>query len=253
MIRLYIKKRLFSYERIIFPEHAVQSDADILRYMRFYELPGEIRTSSWDQYRTPVIDLTADAETIRSRYSKEVRYEVRRAAREDICYRLFERLEQSLIEELRDKYFAFCDSIRMPSLKSNFDEAEIRQMADANNVLVTKAEYENGWVYHIYQVDGRTAMLWFSFSDYRKEGGNRSMAGWANRGLHDFDIMHLKEAGYQTYDFGNIASEDAPNEIDKFKLSFGGTPVTAYCCFVGNTGKGKCLIALRQIKTRLHS
>lgn len=249
MIRLLINKRFYSYERIIFPEGAVRSDADVIRYMRFFRKPDDVSAEKWDTYRTPVIDLTESIETIRGRYSKELRYEVRRAEREEISYRVITDPDDAFLAELEKNYFEFCDSIDHKELKSNFDIEEISQMSRLGQVLVTKAEFEDGWAYHVYQADGNAAMLWFSI----KKGNNKSLVGWANRGLHDFDISYLKGRGFSIYDFGNIASEDAPNSIDKFKMSFGGELKTAYCCFVGNTMKGRALIALRNIKNGLSS
>lgn len=251
MIRLFIRKGLYSYERIIFPIGFVQSQADIIRYMRFYQKPDGCAAKVWDCYRTPVVDLTENLEQIRSRYTKELRYEVRRAARELIQYHAITEPDSSLLEDIMQKYYGFCDSIGLQTLKTNFDEYEIRQMTVNGQILITKAEYGNGWVFHIYQVDGQTAMLWFSFSNHREQDGSKSMAGWANRGLHDYDISFLKERGYHYYDFGNIASEESPNSIDVFKMSFGGKLKTVYCCFVGNTWKGRILVALRNMKNNI--
>ncbi len=250
MIRLYVKKGIYDYERIIFPESVVASSADITRYMRFYHKPKGQESVEWDTYRTPIILLTEDLEAIRSRYTKELRYEVRRAGRENIRYLMSCSPGEDLIRDLHAKYLDFCDTIQQPKLKSNFDAQEMQLMANAGNLYVTRADYENGWVYHIYQVDGETAMLWFSFSDYRLHEGSKSLAGYANRGLHDADIVYFKSNGFQRYDWGNISSETEPNEIDKFKLSFGGKVETVYCCFIGNTWKGKLLIALRKIKAQ---
>ena len=254
MIRLVMKKRLYSYERIIFPRNIERSKCDIIRYMRFFELPDSIQASECDTYRTPVTDLMMTEEQIKAGYSKEVRYEVGRAGRENIRFMVYDQLDRKRDEEfirsIEEQYFAFCEQINHPELIHNLEIAEFEKMIEDGNIIISKAEFENGWTYHIYQVDGQNALLWFSFSDYRKENANKSMAGWANRGLHDYDIMYFKHVGYSLYDWGNIASEVEPNQIDKFKMSFGGEIKTAYCCFVGNTIKGKFLVWLRRIKNK---
>lgn len=254
MIRLKIKERLYTYERIIFPEQQVKSDTDIIRYMRFYEKEKIPKGVVTDTYVTPVTDLTLSVEEIQKQYSKDVRYEVRRASRENIKFQVFDNLgmpkDEVFVKELAEKYYTFCDVIEQPHLKENLNLPEFCEFVKQGNVVVSKADFENGWTYHIYQVDGKHAMLWFSFSDYRKEGANKSMAGWANRGLHDHDIMHFKKQGYEVYDWGNIASFESPNQIDKFKMNFGGEIKTAYCYFVGNTLKGKFLIKLRELKNK---
>lgn len=255
MIRLIVKKGVYSYERVIFPTSSIESKADVIRYMRFYECPEWKNSVEWDTYRTPVTDLTNTEETIRRNYSKDVRYEVRRASRESICYVMRDTLngekDRELIEDVISKYYSFCDQIGMPNLKYNLDITEFYKMTSLNAIAISRAEFENGWIYHVYQIDGESALLWFSFSDYRKENANKSLSGWANRGLHDYDMMYFKSHGYSRYDWGNIASEDNPNQIDKFKMEFGGELTTAYCCFVGNTPKGKILIWLRKMKGKL--
>lgn len=252
MIRLKIKESLYSYERIIFPEQQVRSDADIIRYMRFYDeeqIPSGVKK---DTYVTPVTNLTLSVEEIRKQYSKDVRYEVRRAARENIVFQIFDNLsmpkDKDFINDLVEKYYIFCDVIEQPNLKENLNLKEFLEFVKQGNVIVSKAEFENGWTYHIYQVDRKHAMLWFSFSDYRKEGANKSMAGWANRGLHDYDILYFKNQQYEMYDWGNVASYESPNQIDKFKLSFGGEIKTVYCYFSANTLKGKLFIRLRELR-----
>lgn len=254
MIRFEVKKKLYKYERIIFPEKTVESKCDISRYMRFYDIPENLKNIAFDTYRTPVINLLETEEEILARYSKDVRYEVRRAGREEISYAVYDNLDikkdKELILDVETKYYAFCDQIEMPELKHNLNETEFEIMIGNGNVVISKAEFLNGWTYHVYQVDGKHALLWFSFSDYRKESSNKSLAGWANRGLHNFDIMYFKNHGYELYDWGNIASEQTPNHIDKFKMAFGGELKTAYCCFIGNTFKGKLLIKLREMRNK---
>lgn len=254
MIRLEMNKKIYRYERIIFPEGSVKSQCDVLRYMRFYDVPENMKNMTFDTYRTPVTNLLETEEEIQSKYSKDVRYEVRRAGREGIQYQVYDQLnvtgDQSLILDVEDKYYAFCDQIDMPELKHNLDKEEFETMIKYGNIMISKAEFLGGWTYHVYQVDGKHALLWFSFSDYRKENANKSLAGWANRGLHNHDILYFKNQGYHIYDWGNIASEEKPNQIDKFKMAFGGELKTAYCCFVGNTIKGKLLIKLREIRSK---
>lgn len=207
-----------------------------------------------DVYVTPITDLTESQKDIQKHYSKDVRYEIRRAERENISYRIYDRLnthtDAVFIREIAQKYFNFCDSIGQSALKSNLKQNEFLKLIIQGNLVVSKAEFENGWIYHMYQTDGMNAMLWFSFSDYREKGVNKSLAGWANRGLHDHDIMYFREQGYRRYDWGNIASRDEPNNIDKFKMSFGGELKEVYCCFVGNTTKGKFLLWLNSLRHR---
>lgn len=247
-----MNKKIYTFERIIFPDGNVSSHCDVLRYMRFYEIPHNMKKLKFDTYRTPVTDLSETEEEIQAKYSKDVRYEVRRAGREGIEYQVYDQLNitenQNLIKDVEDKYYAFCNQINMPELKRNLNKEEFETMIKYGNIMISKAEFLGGWTYHVYQIDGKHALLWFSFSDHRKENANKSLAGWANRGLHNYDILYLKKQGYSIYDWGNIASEDEPNQIDKFKMAFGGELKTAYCCFIGNSLKGKILVKLRELR-----
>lgn len=254
MIRLYVKKWLFSYERIVFACEIAKSKADIIRYMRYRdkELLGD---KSYEEYITLITDLTVPHEEIFGQYNSKLRNQVRRAYRENITYIIHDRLDiiedRDLLIDVRDKYYHFCDIIQAEVLKHNLIWTEFLKYVENGNVMISKAEYENGWVYHVYQTDHTTAMLWFSFSDYRNESCNKQLAGWANRALHDQDIMFFQKQGYKEYDWGNISSLTNPNDIDKFKMSFGGRVVSVYSCFVANSIKGNILIKFRKVEREL--
>ena len=165
MIRLKIKEKLYTYERVIFPDQQIESDADVVRYMRFYDLEKVPKDVQKDSYVTPVTNLYLTVEEIQKEYNKEVRYEVRRADRENITFLIFDQLNISsdidFIKELTQKYYKFCDVIEQPHLKDNLNLDEFFEFVKQGNIVVSKAEFENGWTYHIYQVDGKNAMLWF--------------------------------------------------------------------------------------------
>ena len=253
MIRLFVRKRFYSYERVVFVDGKVDSNADIIRYMRYTDkdLFGD---KNPDVVVSPITDLTATEEEIQSKYDKDVRYEIRRAAKENVTYNVYDVLDEkedlAMLKDIAEKYYDFCDNLKLPSMKNNLIFDEFLQFVKKGYIVITKGEYEGGWVYHIYQTDGKNAMLWFSFSDYRNTG-KKQIAGWANRGLHNNDIMYFKSKGFTAYDWGNVASVDKPNNIDKFKMSFGGDLVTIYSSFVANTKKGKFFITLRKIKNKL--
>lgn len=253
MIRLYIKKKFYSYERVIFPNGKTISKADVIRYMR-YRNPDMLGFREKEVYLTPVIDLTLSYEDIFKKYDKKLRNQVRRAAKEDIDYKIYDCFnlaeDEEMLRDIVNKYYKFCDNLQLPEMKHNLIWQEFLQFIDNGSIMISKADYENGWVYHIYQCDGEHAMLWFSFSDYREQSGNTQLPGWANRALHDLDIQYFQKKGYREYDWGNIASDTEPNNIDRFKMSFGGEIVPVYCSFVANTLKGKLLVLLRSIRNR---
>ena len=81
MVRIFINKKLYSYERIVFPKGEESSKADILRYMRYYD-ESQFKSSKKDMIYTPVNDLTLDYEDIFKGYESKVRNEVRRGYKE---------------------------------------------------------------------------------------------------------------------------------------------------------------------------
>ena len=57
-------------------------------------------------------------------------------------------------------------------------------------------------------------------------------------------MLYFKEKGISEYDWGGINDLDQPNDIAKFKMSFGGVPVKYYNYLVSNTLLGKTLLKL---------
>ena len=250
MIRICIRKPLYSYERLVFPDKMVDSSADIVRYMRFDKncLEG-LRLDEKEE--TLVNDLSKTEEELFAGYDKKVRNEIRRAEKEEITFHFWSANDlnkQNIdIDSIIKKYYEFCEGIKQPKLKKNLNKLEFDEYIQNDNVAISKAEYGDGWVYHIYLYDSSIAMLWFSFSDYRNLEGKNQIAGWANRALHHKDMMAFKNIGLDRYEWGGIKSSSAPNGIDKFKMNFGGQLTEVYYDSVANTFKGKMLIWIKRI------
>ncbi|MBP5599727.1 MAG: hypothetical protein J6X48_05535 [Lachnospiraceae bacterium] len=249
MIRICVKKPLYSYERVVFPNSIIESKADIIRYMRY--TVGDVEGLKYEEKdETLINDLTLSEDELFMLYDKKVRNEIRRAEKEDISFYFYNAKEVAINagkEEVIDKYYDFCDGINKPELKNNLNRDEFKAFVANGNIAISKAEYGDGGVYHIYMYDDKTAMLWFSFSDYRNLEGKNQVAGWANRALHHKDMMAFKELGLEKYEWGGISSSKEPNGIDKFKMNFGGTVTNVYYDFKGNTLKGKILIGLKSL------
>lgn len=248
-----------SAERILFPTHLVlDSNASILRYMRFSKAQPQLKgTSVEDVAYTLVSDLTEDADQLQQRFSKEVRYEIRRANKEDVKTFFYDsaalRQNPSLVQELKETYMHFCDVCGNQALKSVFDGDLLHVYAENDCAAISKAEFENGCVYHAYFFDGMTAVLWYSASDFRNLNVDRNAAARANKLLHYKDMCNFKEQGVQVYDWGNVSTKDnlSPNGIDKFKASFGGRYQEVYSYTVGNDILGKILVAGKRMLNKL--
>ena len=91
------------------------------------------------------------------------------------------------------------------------------------------------------------AVLCYSASDFRGESVDRALAGRANKLLHWKDMLQLKEAGCEVYDWGNVSSFEEYNGIDTFKAGFGGAQQVLYNVAVGNSLRGKLAVSVLRI------
>ncbi|HEX4619712.1 MAG TPA: hypothetical protein VH135_08270, partial [Steroidobacteraceae bacterium] len=66
--------------------------------------------------------------------------------------------------------------------------------------------------------------------------------------LHWQDMLAFKAAGALLYDWGGMFADESTPEragINRFKRSFGGTPVVAYECSLPVTLRGRLWLAVR--------
>jgi hypothetical protein len=129
-------------------------------------------------------------------------------------------------------------------LKKHYSDRNINQYIDHRCILVSKAEFPKGKVYHLYVWEQEDSLFEYNASDHLNEEVVGIMAGMANKWLIYNDMLWLKKQGVVNYDWGGIFSFDKPNGIDRFKMLFGGRQAQVYNCYVGNTIKGKALVRL---------
>ena len=253
MIRIPDISHFYSFERIMFPclKDINNSKTDVIRYMRFKERIGLFSGEIEDVDSTLITNLHLTNEQIFQKFSQTVRYEIKRSLADDIriyfyiCKDLEDNL--SIVEDFKNTFMSYCDICDNQLLKKVYSDQNIRSYIDNECVLISKAEFHNGKVYHLYVFDENDALLIYSASDYRKNEIDKSLAGRANKLLHYKDMLYLKEKGLSNYDWGNVASFELPNGIDKFKMSFGGTRMKVYSYFVGNSLLGKFLVFSKKI------
>lgn len=248
MIRIPDKSHFYSFERVMFPSEKdiSNSKADITRYMRFKEKLDIFKSGIEDVDSTLITDLRLPEEKILQQFSQTVRYEIKRSLADDIkiYFYTYKDLKENynIVEDFKNTFMSYCDICDNQLLKKVYSDQNIRSYIDNECVLISKAEFHNGKVYHLYVFDENDALLIYSASDYRKNEIDRSLAGRANKLLHYKDMLYLKEKGLSNYDWGNVASFALPNGIDKFKMSFGGARKKVYSYFVGNSLLGKVLV-----------
>lgn len=152
-----------------------------------------------------------------------------------------------IVEDFKNTYMSYCDLSNNQALKKVYSDENIKLYIKNKCILITKAEFLNGKVYHLYVWSENDSVLVYSASDYRNKNVDRNLAARSNKLLHYKDICYFKDNGLKIYDFGNISSIDEPNGIDKFKISFGGSQINVYSYFVGNTLWGRLLILCKKI------
>lgn len=172
-----------------------------------------------EKFHTIRIDLTKSIDEIYSDFSKETKYEIRRAERDGVNV-IYNYNEKNFLEI----YNAFAES-------KGLNKITIDKLNSFKDHLLISASISNNEIssVHLYLCDGEITRLLYSArnTDCRLKN---SEIGIANRYLHYRDMIFFKNLNYKTYDLGGIAKSDNDNliGINKFKKSFGGNIVEMY-------------------------
>src|ERR1700674_492782 len=193
-----------------------------------------------------VTDLCVDEEAIADGFSKNCRYEIRRAEAKDGL-----RMELILDPESRlDEFRAFYDAFARQKSLPLSDRQWLVAACEARQLVLTVASRSaETLVWHAYVMSGKTARLLHSGSCFRnRESDYRALVGRANRWLHWRDMLRLKEMGTQRYDWGGLFEDESVAEragINNFKKGFGGQQECTYDCTVPVSRRGRIWLPLR--------
>lgn len=206
----------------------VCKDNGIIRYKEAVFKPkGE-----FEVFDTLISNLTVEKEEIEASYSKNCRYEVRRAEREGIActVTIGTEITKSDIEEFCDFFVDFWKSKDVEYSEKEKLKSEITWYAENSAFAITKAMLgDKVLVYHTYVVAEDTVRLFHSASAFRvDETIPHALVGMANRYLHNQDMLTFKSLGKSRYDWGGAGKGKEVESITKFKESFGGEPVQLY-------------------------
>jgi hypothetical protein len=221
----------------------------------FLQNPEPVRGSSFHDSHTLLIDLTRDAEAIRSGIHRNTRYEINKAAKSDrLSYRFWKNPELAeAIERFCEFFSGFAGQMGIIAVSP----AKLRTYASEGKLVLSEVLSSEGLTltWHAYFVDKRRARLIHSAS--RRLDGDKTfkrLAGRANRYHHWQDFLRLKQEEVATYDFGGISPGTHIPEwrrITEFKQEFGGIPERTYNCELGLSLKGKVYLLLRRWYYRL--
>lgn len=109
----------------------------------------------------------------------------------------------------------------------------VRRMQEMSDYLLLSAAFLDGKliVAHSYFYDRESQIVhtYQSASIRLEETLDKNLVGKANKLLHFKDMLHFKQMGVKTYDFGGYSPPENKRElsgINDFKLNFGGEVVT---------------------------
>lgn len=236
-------------ERIWFSDKE-KSNADVVRYNRTMQ-PMSGRFVHCASVETVFGDLTKSTEEILASSTKTVKYEVNKCEKEGInifFYTAADLKEYNiLVDEFETAYLDFAKELNLKEVADAYQRSKIDNFIECDCILLSKAEKEGVSVYHVYSYGGKECCLNYSVSNFRIAPSKRNLAGRMNKLLHIKDMDWFREHGVTLYDWGNISSQENPNGIDKFKMSFGSEVVTVYQSFVGNSLLGKILVTIYKL------
>lgn len=178
-------------------------------------------------FETLITDLTEEEDEIIARISKNGRYEIRRAQKENVktIMKMGKEITSEDIKEFTSFFTQFWQSKGVDYTDGPNLEKEIMQYVKEDCFAITIALIaDKPCVYHTYILDGERARLYHSASLYRvEEDVPKSLVGMANRYLHKEDMMAFKKMGIKQYDWGGAGTGEEVASITEFKKSFGGT------------------------------
>lgn len=189
-------------------------------------------TESCKKVRTLMTDLTKEETDILAKFTKNCRYEIRRAPRENIHVNFY--MGKEITEELCNSLVGFLEQFwknkGRKGVESGKLKKEIIKYAASGNFAISVAGIgETALVYHTYIVGEDIVRLYQSVSLFRENGNiSQSVVGIANRYLHKEDMMWFKGMGKSWYDWGGAGEREEVASITKFKEAFGGIETFLY-------------------------
>lgn len=243
---LFQKKGPLTFDRIWFKNNG-ESTCDIIRYLR----TSSPLTSKWyirnEPHITVISDLTLTINNILSNSTKTIKYEVSKCLKENVQLNFFGprdiATDNSIIERFHSAYLKFVETTHNQILLKVYNREKINNYIENRILYVSEASKDDCKVFHVYVADGSNCVLIYSASNFRGDNKERrNLTGRMNKLLHIKDMESFQQRGVTKYDWGNITSTTNPNNIDKFKMFFGGDIVIVYNILVGNTFKGKLMV-----------
>lgn len=231
MIKIFTNKYGFRIVDIWFAEKIEESvNADVVIVHGIQTIPKGfcINSPFGGKQHSLISDLTVGEDFIWQSLSSKIRNEIRRADKENVDFIHFcsEAISEDLLMEFCDLYGKMYVSKNM-IVKSPYNQ--LLKYKNTNSLIISAARFEEkNIIFHAYVNDKDNCRLLYSCSNFRNDDKLKKIIGFANRGLHWFDIKLFIEKKVKYLDWGGISDFEKPNGIDKFKIEFNGAPVTYF-------------------------
>ncbi len=229
MIAVKTKKHGIDFYRVWFADRPFNKPG-VIAYHQASFCPKK-----YDEFDTLLTDIAREPEQIKGDFAKNCRYKVNRAEREDVQIRFLdnEQITDDEIETFLSFFKTFWESKGNAFDRADEVRRDLKDYRDAGALTFAIATVKGvDAVYHTYVYDEKRARLLHSASLYRlmddEESDSRNLIGMANRYLHYADMLHFKEKGLKTYDWGGAGRGEDVINITEFKESFGGVPEKTY-------------------------
>ncbi|RDU36035.1 hypothetical protein DRW41_15725 [Neobacillus piezotolerans] len=248
------KKRLFEINEIYGLDGGAELPAaDMYAY---FQQTQPVEPGRWNAIHkrglTLCIDLKKDEEQLKSELNKSTRYQINKAAREELSVEFISDPDKDEIESFK----AFFNPYAKEKGIELFQDERIKGIHALGMVTITYVYHKSGQrlAGHLYFSDGSRARMFYSCSGrFTDNGIPKNEIGRANRFLHWRDILNFKKRGYMLYDFFGLSLDEHDvdqQNINQFKRSFGGEEIVEYRSFIPNSLKGNLLILLLKLKWR---
>lgn len=192
-------------------------------YHHYHRFPGSSEAS---KHSTLEIDLTQGLDAIHAGFSKDCRYEIRRAEEKDLfgiqCWGTSS-LTATVAKEFLEDCRAFVTRKGVEVL--NFPRIEAALRSREFHLSRCQGADQTFRQWHLYLVGSDTLLLLNSITWLTDApvSGLSSAVGRANRLLHWRDIQFARDSGLSYYDFGGyyVPEDGSPKaSISRFKRQF---------------------------------
>ncbi len=219
-------------------------EVDILTY---HQRTLPVVTAKCTDFYTLITDLSKKSDELLQNFSKDTRYEIRRAEKQDEI--IYEYWMAKNTNAVLTRFHNFYDRFAIAKKLNVMDRRYLKRLADAGvlDLSVVQDKEGNDLVWHAYYRNTERVRLLHSCSLFRENADNasRNLSGRANRLHHWRDMLRFKQEGILCYDFGGWYEGNSDMEklrINQFKSEFGGTVVKNYNCNQIVTVKARILM-----------